>query len=84
MLTMLPVADHLGLSCDAGCTRVQIEKAHPIVPKNEEKKKARQAPAMLEAMARQPKAANVAKAAPGPKAPAARKLAPPKLHNLAT
>jgi hypothetical protein len=89
----LPTSRKIGFPCPYGKGKVKeasaeckgrIEKAHPIVPKNEEKKKARQAPAMLEAMARQPKAANVAKAAPGPKAPAARKLAPPKLHNLAT
>jgi hypothetical protein len=65
---------------------VQIEKSHPIVPKNEEKKKARMAPAILEAVAKQPRAPNnnaniAAKAAP-PKLPAARKMAPPKLHNL--
>jgi hypothetical protein len=67
----------------------KIEKSHPIVPKNEEKKKARMAPAMLEAMAsKQSRApnnnnnANIAAKAALPKAP--RKMAPPKLHNLAS
>jgi hypothetical protein len=68
------------------------------VPKNEEKKKARiMAPAMLEAMARQPKQAantNAGKAAAAPKGsapkppvvklPAARKVAPPRAHNWPT
>lgn len=87
---VLAVACLTRLSCV--CRAVQIEKSHQIVPKNEEKKKARMAPALLEAMARQLRAPNnnaniAAKAAPpkapGVKVPAARKMAPPKLHNLA-
>lgn len=69
-------------------THKQVEKAHPIVPKNEKKKQQRLAPQMLEAMAKQPKAPKppapaAPKAAAAGKAPA-RKMNPPKLHTLHT